>query len=453
MTGATTAQNDSYAWDSVGNLTSIADKAGNASNWQTACYAYDDYQRLIRAVTVAGAAGTECTTLPTGAGTGVVPWSYTYALDSAGGLTSAKDEQSAITTAYAYPASGSTPHLPSSITVTGSAAQTVTPDGAGRVTAIGATTLTWDPFGMNATASSGGVTTTSAYTADGMRVARTDSTGSTTLYLPDQEITKTGSTLSYTRYIHHGGTTVAVRTSNTTVSINASDIQGSAAITINATNVVSRRYATPYGAQITSTGGTLPGQRRFLGHVQDPTGIVDDAARVYQPSVGMFLSPDPLAAASPVQASNAYGYGAANPTSFTDPSGLMIGGDRGTGTTDDPMIYVAAAGRAGNPDWTPKKARDGAAGLLNGAFKSLQDAATAGDGLAQRFGGPLGGWPLPATTRGITCTRSWSSTAARTPARPTTRTRLAMARRASPLPRCSSVAPASARLPSSHQRS
>lgn len=331
--GATTAQSDSYAWDSVGDLASIADKTGSS---QTACYAYDDYQRLIRAVTVAGTTGTECTTLPNGAGTGGVPWSYTYALDSAGGLTSAKDEQSAITTAYTYPTSGSTPHLPSSITVTGSAAQTVTPDGAGRVTAIGATTLTWDPFGMNATASSGGVTTTSAYTADGLRVARTDSTGSTTLYLPDQEITKTGSTLSYTRYIHHGGTTVAVRTSNTTVSINASDMQGSAAITINAANAITRRYATPYGAQITSTGGTLPGQRRFLGHVQDPTGLVDAAARSYQPTLGFFLAPDPIDVLSAPQASSAYAYGSSNPTSFSDPSGLMTQSLGGGGDPVEP---------------------------------------------------------------------------------------------------------------------
>lgn len=108
------------------------------------------------------------------------------------------------------------------------------------------------------------------------------------------------------------------------------------------------------------------------------------------PGAVQFLSPDPLAAASPAQASNAYGYGATNPTSFTDPSGLMIGGDRGTGTTDDRMLYVAAAGRASNADWSPKKAWNGFAGGLNGGFTSLKDTATAGDDFVQRFGGPLG---------------------------------------------------------------
>jgi RHS repeat-associated protein len=321
------AQSDTLAWDSLGNLTSVID---TTTNQQTACYKYDQYQRLTRAVTVTGVTASLCATPPTGAGTGAVPWSYSYTLDTAGGLTQASDKQTGTDTTYTYPSTGTTPHLPSSITVGAGSAQTVTSDGAGRVKTMGTTTLTWDQFGMAATATSGGVTTTSAYTADGSRIARTDSTGSTTLFLPDQEITKTGSTLTYVRYIKHGGATVAVRTNDTTVAITANDIQNTPSISISAANAVTRRYATPYGAQIASTGGTLAGQRRFLDHVQDPTGFLDDAARTYSPSLGIFMAPDALAVAAPPSASNAYAYATANPSSYSDPTGLWTPKDDGT---------------------------------------------------------------------------------------------------------------------------
>ncbi|MBI1378009.1 MAG: hypothetical protein GC157_11100 [Frankiales bacterium] len=316
---STTAEHDTLHWDSVGNLTSVTDTTTN----QTACYGYDAYWRLTGARTTSSTSGTACNGINYGtAGTGPVPWSYQYTYDDAGDITSLANYQTSTTTNYAYPSGGSTPNLPTTI-----GGQTVTPDAAGRVTTLGTTTLTWDPFGMAATTTAGGTTSTNSYAVDGSRIQRQDGTTNTTLFLPDQEISKNSSgTLSYVRYIHQGGATVAVRTANTTAVISASDIQNTPAININGANTITRRYTTPYGAQITSTGDTLSGQRRFLGQVEDPTGLLSDSARTYSPSFGIFLAPDPMAASAPASSASAYAYGGDSPATLSDPTGLMIAG-------------------------------------------------------------------------------------------------------------------------------
>lgn len=325
--GTTTAQDDTFAWSAAGNLMSVSDAATGSG--QTGCYGYDTYQRLTRAVTVAGA-GTSCTNALAGtlaAGTGPVPWAQGYSYDNAGDLTQLEDKQSAATTTYAYPTqpTSPTPHLPTTITTTGQAAQTVQPDPAGRVTTLGATALTWDQFGKTASIVAYGTTSTNSYAADGTRLARTDTTGpnaATTLFLPEQEITKSPTgVLSYVRYIHQAGATVAIRSSDTNVALAASDIQNTPTITVDAAGTITRRYATPYGATVTGSG-TLPGQRGFLGHVLDPSGILDDAARPYSPALGLFLAPDPLAGTAPAAASNPYAYAADSPATLADPTGL-----------------------------------------------------------------------------------------------------------------------------------
>lgn len=101
------------------------------------------------------------------------------------------------------------------------------------------------------------------------------------------------------------------------------DVQGTASITVNAaTAATTRQYYTPYGNQ---RGGNLiqgTTDRAFLGRVEDyGTGLVQDGARYYDPTIGHFISPDALNDGSAGQL-NAYGYATDNPVSIMDPSGL-----------------------------------------------------------------------------------------------------------------------------------
>jgi RHS repeat-associated protein len=76
----------------------------------------------------------------------------------------------------------------------------------------------------------------------------------------------------------------------------------------------------PYGSQALGTPPNGPG---YTGHVNDPdTGLVYMQARYYDPSVGRFLSTDPVGPAAGNGFNfNRYAYAKNNPTRNTDPDG------------------------------------------------------------------------------------------------------------------------------------
>ena len=69
-------------------------------------------------------------------------------------------------------------------------------------------------------------------------------------------------------------------------------------------------------------GGAPANPFGFAGQYQDPTGLYFMRARMYDPTTGRFISPDPLASrlTEPRVASCVYARN--NPTRFVDPSGL-----------------------------------------------------------------------------------------------------------------------------------
>ncbi len=74
--------------------------------------------------------------------------------------------------------------------------------------------------------------------------------------------------------------------------------------------------------QARSTSGTGHGKYRFTGAELDATsGLYHMGARFYDPSIGRWLSEDPIKAAGP-SALNFYAYVSNNPLVYTDPSGL-----------------------------------------------------------------------------------------------------------------------------------
>ena len=87
-------------------------------------------------------------------------------------------------------------------------------------------------------------------------------------------------------------------------------------------NITARFEYTPYGMSVPSMG-LAPNGPGYTGHVNDPdTGLVYMQARYYDPSVGRFLSVDPVGP-SPGDGFtfNRYNYANDNPAKFTDPDG------------------------------------------------------------------------------------------------------------------------------------
>lgn len=92
------------------------------------------------------------------------------------------------------------------------------------------------------------------------------------------------------------------------------------AISDGAGQVTQRREYEPYGFQMTPAIENGPG---FTGHVQDAlTELTYMQQRYYDPSLGLFLSADPVVAYSnPIAHFNRYRYADNNPYRFTDPDG------------------------------------------------------------------------------------------------------------------------------------
>lgn len=127
------------------------------------------------------------------------------------------------------------------------------------------------------------------------------------------------------RYYSLAGTTVAMRDSATgQLHYTLGDQLGSTTVSVNAAGgtPVVQRYL-PYGAPRSTTGGSAVTDRGWIGQTRDnSTGLQYLNARYYDPAVGRFTSPDPVVNTSRASGSDAYGYGAGNPVTLSDPSGL-----------------------------------------------------------------------------------------------------------------------------------
>src|SRR5262249_40533304 len=93
------------------------------------------------------------------------------------------------------------------------------------------------------------------------------------------------------------------------------DGQGSTTALADASGNVVQRYAyDSYGNAATT--GSVVNPFQFTGHLLDrSTGLYDTPLRQYDPTLGRWLSQDPLPAA------NRYPYVANDPVNLTDPSG------------------------------------------------------------------------------------------------------------------------------------
>ncbi|GIH22739.1 type IV secretion protein Rhs [Acrocarpospora phusangensis] len=320
-----TVQDDRYSYDLSGEITRILDasSAVGGSPGQSECFGYDGLHRLSTAFTTTAA------TCQGGADSlGIDPYSQAFGYDAVGNIVSSTEGGQTAT--HNYPASGPTsvrPNAVSSISRPGGT-DSYGYDAAGQMTSrtVGGTgaTFEWDPLGQLTTATVGGDQTTMVYDAAGERLIRREP-GKTVLYLGAMELTLAGGVVTGSRYYTTpDGSTVAMRATGGLKWLTAG-LHGSTQLAIDdGTGQVSRERYLPYGKRrgIDDLPFTDHG---FLGLVEDDsTGLDYLSARYYDPSIGRFVSTDPLLDLRKPQWANPYAYAGDNPIGLSDRTGLSV---------------------------------------------------------------------------------------------------------------------------------
>ncbi|MFE9107618.1 DddA-like double-stranded DNA deaminase toxin [Actinomadura geliboluensis] len=335
-------RNATYHYTDAGTITSITDNSRDGADNQ--CFTYDHLQRLTQAWTQ----GTTdpCAGEPTASLIGgPAPYWQTYTYDTAGnrktetlhGISGTTDTTRTYT--YADPGHGNRLNKVVQTGGQGDRTDTYAYDATGNTTtrAIGSTptstgqTLDWDTEGELTKITENGVTTEYIYDADGNTLLRKDATGST-LYMPDGTELRalTGaSTATGTRYYSFAGQTVAMRTSDGSITYLTADAQGTAQVAINAaTQQTTVRRFDPFGiTRALDENATWPNDKGFVGGTREPSGLTSIGARHYDPDTGRFISVDPLMDQADPQQMNGYTYANNSPITKSDPTGTMVSGD------------------------------------------------------------------------------------------------------------------------------
>uniref|UniRef100_UPI001F18B7F5 polymorphic toxin-type HINT domain-containing protein n=1 Tax=Streptomyces sp. NRRL S-325 TaxID=1463899 RepID=UPI001F18B7F5 len=329
-----------YTYDPANNLLAIATAYGQDATrtTDTQCFTLDALRRVTEAWTNTG---TQCAAAPA---TSVVGgqdayWtSYTY--DAVGNRKTETQHKTASGPAadtirtYTAPAAG-THQLPA-VTQTGTdaRAEIYTYDEAGNTKGRkfgndSTEVLAWDDENHLKSLTKVTDTTSYLYDADGQRLTRKDTTG-TTLYLPggnELHLDKSGK-VTGTRYYSPTGETLAMRTGNKlTFTLTDHHNTTTTQITADAAQTVTRRNTTIFGAPRGTQPTNWIGDKAFVGGTNDQdTGLTHLGAREYDPRTGQFISVDPLMDLTDSQQIHGYTYANNNPTTLTDPTGTRPDG-------------------------------------------------------------------------------------------------------------------------------
>ncbi|MCD9008216.1 hypothetical protein LDO31_18665, partial [Luteimonas sp. XNQY3] len=298
-----------YGYDGHGNVTAITDHT--SSGRQTRGMSYDALDRLIQ------------TTSPSVFGTA------SYAYDVLDNLTTVNVSGGSQARNHTYSYDAATQRL-SQVrnTIGGAVVANLTYDVQGNLAAKGTQAYQFD-LG-NRLRSVPGKETGYEYDGYGRRV-HAQTVGSSPilsqygnagqlLYQQDQ---KQGKRIDY---VYLGSRLVASRerplaTETATLKYQHTDALGTPVAVTNAakTAIESSEYE-PYGQLVNKA---LPDGPGFTGHVQDAaTGLTNMQQRYYDPTIGLFLSVDPVTAfSSPISQFHRYRYANSNPYTFTDPDG------------------------------------------------------------------------------------------------------------------------------------
>ncbi|WP_326590486.1 RHS repeat-associated core domain-containing protein [Streptomyces sp. NBC_01294] len=346
-----------YAFDPVGNLTSIASAYGQdaARTTDTQCVNLDALRRITEAWTNTGES---CPTSPSASAIGGEdPYWTTYTYDAVGNRKTETKHKTpsgpAADTVRTYAAPTAGKHDLPKVTQTGTdpSEETFTYDASGntKTRKIGTgeiQSFDWDAEGHLKTAIQGASTSSYVYDTSGNRILRKEK-DATTLYLPagnELKLDKTG-TVTGTRY--YGG--VAVRAGGKlTFTLADHHDTGTTQITANATQTVTRRKTGLFGEARGTQPTTWTGEKNFIGGTKDnDSGLTHIGAREYDPLIGRFISVDPIMDLKDSQQLHGYTYSANNPFTYSDPDGLKYfeGHNSDQGFQSKPQSVVEAATR------------------------------------------------------------------------------------------------------------
>lgn len=328
-----------YTYDPNGNITSVKTVSGQDAQavTDTQCFTLDALRQITEAWTVAPGVAEGCAAAPSAATVGG-PDAYwtTYTYGPTGNRKTEIQHRTPsgptgdITRIYADPVAGK--HALTSVSQSGPSGSLTesyqyNETGATKSRKIGTAaeqTLEWDSEGHLAKTTQGTLVTGYTYDADGDRLTRTDSAG-TTLYLPggnELKLAKDG-TVTGTRYYSAGDTKVAMRTGGKLTFL-LSDHHGTGTTQVDASTLaITRRKTALFGGPRGPQPTTWQGDRGFVGGVRDAdTGLTHLGAREYDPSIGRFISVDPVMDLTDPLQLDGYGYSHNNPITRSDPSGL-----------------------------------------------------------------------------------------------------------------------------------
>ncbi|QGZ47029.1 hypothetical protein GPZ77_00035 [Streptomyces sp. QHH-9511] len=361
-----------YTYDPAGNVTSIFDHAntGNGADFQ--CFTHDGQRRLTEAWTpkTADCATSGRTVANLG---GAAPYWTSYTYNAAGQRATEKQNTATpVTRTYCYDTTRT--HALKATTTDGNCSDETaryTYDASGntttRVETAGSTTsqsLTWSAEGKLTKLTEGTATTDYLYDADGELLIRRASgtSGETVLYLGATEVHVKGTKKWANRYYTAAGSTIALRTNETgteKLHFLAADHHntGNLSLTADATQALTKRYTTPFGAARGTTSGTWPDDKTFLGKPTDAgTGLTHIGAREYDPTIGQFISVDPALVLDQHQSLNGYAYANNTPVTSSDSTGLWLddgtghnepGGGPGGGQSSTPGVPEGGTGPGG----------------------------------------------------------------------------------------------------------
>ncbi|WP_344551627.1 RHS repeat-associated core domain-containing protein [Kitasatospora saccharophila] len=352
------ASDTTYGYDQAGNITTVSERQsvfGTSQVTDTQCFRYDGMDRLTTAWTDTAGITTPtagqlagCTSTAPGTGTvgGPNPYWQDYGYNLLGDRTQQVQHDLTGNTAndttqtLAYPTDGKQPNAVSTVT-TGKSGATSTLsaqyDPAGHTTkrtVTGASPST-QTYGYDAEGrvrsvevkqgSSNAQTSTYLYDANGDLLLQRNP-GTVTLYLfgGAEQLTLTGGNVTALRSYSNPDGTRIVRSSTGAVTYLPTNPQHTAQLQVDsATLSTTRRAYDPYGNLRGAQPGSWADNRGYLGQPADPTTGLDLlGARQYDPTIGRFISVDPLFEADDPNQMGGYGYASSNPTTKSDPDGL-----------------------------------------------------------------------------------------------------------------------------------
>ncbi len=261
----------------------------------------------------------------------------------------------------------------------------------------GTHTHTWDDEGHLATSTApNGIVTTYLYDAFGTLLIRATENGERILYAGATELhLRADGTTWAQRYYTAGDVTAALRSNESgtnTLTYLTGDHHGTStlALTPGTPQTFTRRHLTPFGADRGTPDGdttTWPDDKGFLGKTRDTTtGLTHIGAREYDPTLGQFISVDPLLETDKPQTLNGYSYAAQNPLTYSDPTGMGLA----CGGPEFPACPTRPDGTPGNG--RPNEAATGNGKTNGGTAKTGSTGNTATSSLPAPSPGPA---PVP----------------------------------------------------------